>query len=448
MAEKIYVLDAYTRFDAPSRLEESRVSLGSGRKDAPARENAPARKPHSSHQDTSRQLTAEAGPRVEWNAHGHVPQIEEGTAESWIKTQQAQPRRPFRPGRALAGLYALGGMAPLALRVGPRQFFWAALWIVALTAWVTLAWFWEPVRAMMTSARLPILPFLVAIVLVHFMGSLAWSRAVLRTVRDERFQPEQLPRQVRNAWVAGALGLVVPGLGLAIAGRARRAALAIWLATQVAFAAVVLAHASLLWTWNAKSGVDALPSSFVEGLFIACAVIAAAGALLWIAGALEGARIQLQPREGGRTWRYLAPGDGVALALVLSLVAAIAVVRPGQVAHDLDAYAGWLRTSGARLIPLGLESAASAIDSGRPEYAMRVAELYSELGHEEKAQVIQDRLRERWEAYAQMLLQQTATSRTLSPARPIQPQGDLVPKAPDLGPSLASQAVASSSAAQ
>jgi hypothetical protein len=118
------------------------------------------------------------------------------------------------------------------------------------------------------------------------------------------------------------------------------------------------------------------------------------------------------------------------------------------VAQDLYAYAGWLRASGAQLIPLGLESAAATFDAGRPEYAMRVAELYSELGQEQKAQAIQNRLRERWEAYAQMLLQETATTSTPMPARPIQPQGDLVPKMPDLGPSLAGQAVASSTAAQ
>ena len=446
MAEKIYVLDAHTRYDAPSRIEESRVSVDSVRKEARARKSAPARQTSSSQSDDARQRALE-GPRVERSTHGHVPQIDDEVSESWIKSQDAAPRRPFQPQRALLGLYTLGGMAPLALRVGPRQFLWAALWIVALTAWVTLAWFREPVRAMMTAARLPILPFLAGLVLVHVMGSLAWSRAVLRTVRDDRFRPEQMPRLLRRAWIAGALGMIVPGLGLAVAGRARRAALALWIGTQVVFASVVLAHAGLLWTWNTKSGADALPKTFVEGLFIACALVATGGALLWIASALEGARVH-QRSGGARLGRFLAPGDAVALALVLSLVTAVMVIRPAQVAQDLDAYAGWLRASGAQLIPLGLESAAATFDAGRPEYAMRVAELYAELGQEGKAQAIQDRLRERWEAYAQMLLQETATTSTPMPARPIQPQGDLVPKMPDLGPSLAGQAVASSTAAQ
>ena len=447
MAEKIYVLDAHTRYDAPGRIEESRVSVDPVRKDARGRKNAPARPTNSSDTDDSGQRKAESAPRFQRAKRARVPQIDGEVSESWIKSQESAPRRPFHPGRALVGIYTLGGMAPLALRVGPRQFLWAALWIVALTAWVTLAWFREPLRAMMTSARLPILPFLVGLVFVHAVGSLAWSRGILRTVRDDRFRPERMPEAVRRPWLAGALGMVIPGFGLAVAGRALRAALSLWIGTQVVFASVVLANAGLLWTWNAKSGPDGLPKTFVEGLFIACALFAAAGALLWIMSALEGARLQQRSQSSGPA-RWLAPGDAVALALLLALVLAVAMFRPAQVAQDLDAYAGWLRASGARLIPLVLESTAAELDAGRPEYSMRVAELYTDLGHEEKAQAIHDRLRERWEAYAQMLLQEAATSHTLMPARPIQPQGDLVPKTPDLGPSLANQAPPPSSAVQ
>ena len=40
---------------------------------------------------------------------------------------------------------------------------------------------------------------------------------------------------------------------------------------------LVLANAGLLWTWNTKEGVDALPKSFVEALLVACAGIVAVG---------------------------------------------------------------------------------------------------------------------------------------------------------------------------
>jgi hypothetical protein len=56
------------------------------------------------------------------------------------------------------------------------------------------------------------------------------------------------------------------------------------------------------------------------------------------------------------------------------------------------------------------------------------------MGHPDKAQVIHDRLRARWEAYAQQLLQTAAGGRTIQPATPLQPAHDLVPRAAELGP--------------
>jgi hypothetical protein len=69
---------------------------------------------------------------------------------------------------------------------------------------------------------------------------------------------------------------------------------------------------------------------------------------------------------------------------------------------------------------------------------MRVADLHGEMGHSREAQAIHDRMRERWDAYAQMILQSATPppATTAQPARPIQPAGDLVPRAPELAPSL------------
>jgi hypothetical protein len=441
MAEKIYVLDAHTRYDAPGRVAEPREARVTVRRDSPGRAPIPVQ-----HEGSPRPDKIDVVLSVDGGALDHASPLEGDLQESWVKSPQSAARRPFRPLRALAGLYSLGGVAPLALRVGPRQFSWAALSIVALTAWVTLGWFWTPVRTMMTSARLPILPFLVAMVVVHLMGAMAWTRAVLRTIRDERFRPEDMPRPLCNPWIAGAIGFLVPGFGLAVAGRATRAAFAMWNAAQVLFAGLVLSQVGVLWTWNTKSGVDALPKNFVEGLFVVCAGILVLGGLMWIATALDGAR--LQPAGRSRSGRFLASGDGVAVALVAALIAGVALFHPAQVASDLDAFSGWLRGAGARLVPLGLETVAANLDPGRPAYAMCVADLYSEIGQDAKAAAIHDRLRERWEAYAQMLLQQTATTRGLEPALPIQPGEDLVPRTPELGPSLAAQAAPSSTAAQ
>jgi len=427
MAEKIYLLDAHARPVAPVRKES--------RQKAPAWKESPVSREAP---DEHEEVIAPHTTRKSHAVPSAVPHLnDELVPESWIKPQTPAARRPFNPVRAMLALYGLGGIAPLALRVGPRQFAWAALSVVALTTWVTLAWFWTPVRGMMTSGRLPILPCLVGLVLVHGLGALAWSRAVTRTVRDARFQPENLPRMLRHPGLVAALGVFLPGSGLAMAGRAVQAGLALWNATMVTFAALVLSHSSLLWTWNVKSGVDQMPPEFIEAMFLACAAITALGGLLWAGTALDGGRLASLARRSGRMRppeHFLARGDGLAVALVVALVAFAVTLRPGHLAHDLDSLASSLRWSGFRLVPLAMESGAAVLDPGLPQYAMRVAELHTEMGHPEKAQVIHDRLRERWEAYAQQLLQTATSGRTIQPATPMQPAHDLVPRAAELGP--------------
>jgi hypothetical protein len=425
MAEKIYVLDTQVRPVAHPR--------GESRNNAPAWQEAPLRR-ESGTRSEARPHSERASGNKQAPSFPHV--AEDQVPEAWIKVPLAPGRKPFPALRTLAAMYGLGGVAPLALRVGPRQFIWAALAVVSLTTWVTLAWFWTPVRGMMTSGRLPILPCLVGLLLVHAIGALSWSRAVSRTVRDGRFQPESLPRNLRHPYVTGVLGMLLPGSGQVMAGQGTRAALALWNATMVTFAAVVLAQAGLLWTWNVKSGVDQVPPTFIESVFLASTAIVALGGLLWIGSALDGLRHAAVARRSRQPGSHLLRGDTVALALVLSLVAFATTFHPGQLAQDFDRLAGSLRWSGYRLVPLVFESVSARLDPGLPQYEMRVAELQTELGHPEKAQAIHDRLRERWEAYAQQLLQTAATGPSVRPGKPLQPTSDLVPHSTPLGTSL------------
>jgi len=158
--------------------------------------------------------------------------------------------------------------------------------------------------------------------------------------------------------------------------------------------------------------------------------------LLWVGSALDGRRLaSLTRRPSPMQDEFsLARGDAVAVGLVLALVGFAVTLHPGKLARDLDSLAGSLRWSGYTLVPLAMESSAAALDPGLPQYAMRVAELHTEMGHPEKAQVIHDRLRVRWEAYAQQLLQTAKSGRSIQPAQPLQPAHDLVPRAAQLGP--------------
>jgi len=390
---------------------------------------------------------AQAAPRIELDS---VP-------EAWVKAvPQAVPvtpavtgRRALHPTRTLLTLYVLGGVAPLALRVGPRKFAWAAASTLSLAGWATLAWYWPTVRAAMQSGRVPILPFLLGLAIVHLVGTIAWTRAVLHVVRDERFKSNALPRWLRNPWITGTAGLLAPGAGLAIAGRHFRAALGFWNGASVVAAGLVLMNAGLLWSWNVKSGADALPKGFIEALFMASAAIACVGGLLWIGTALDGARLAESRRAAARRVREgaaVSRADGVALALVASLVAFAMTFHPTALARDLDRFATSMRFSGYRTVPLALESAASRLDQGRPEYAMRVAELHVEMGRPEAARRIHEHLRERWEVYAQMLLQAATATRSTAPSQPLQPAPDVVPRSLELAPSVAGEPAVSPAA--
>jgi len=374
----------------------------------------------------------------------HTPRIPsfDDVPEAWVKPPPAPARRPFKAVGALVAAYTLGGIAPLALRVGPRKFAWAVVSTLSLAGWATLIWYWQPVRAAMAAGRLPILPFILGIALVHAFGALAWSRGLTRVVRDERYQPQALPRWMRHPWSAGLCGVLLPGAGLAIAGRGRRAGFALWNAASVVLAALVTSHAGLVWTWNVKSGADGLPSAFVESLFIAAVAVLVLGALLWIGSALDGARLVEQRRASfrrGRSRTTAWRADAAALGLIGALAAFALTLQPGPLAGDLDQFAGAMRFSGYRVIPLGLESLAAGLDPGRPEYQMRVAELQVDMGRPEAARAIQNRLRERWEVYAQMLLQTAAATNTTPASRPIQPARDLLPRSQELAPALAAE---------
>ena len=352
--------------------------------------------------------------------HRPLPPLVDEMPEPWVRPRRA-PRVAFRAGRVLAALYTLAGVAPLALGVGPRQFFWAAVAVVSLTTYVTVGWFWEPLHGMMVTARLPLVPFLAVLFLAHSAGALAWSRALARTVGDPRFAPRDLPRWVRHPLVAGLAGLVLPGFGHVVTGHGRRAGVAFWNAACVVLAALLVSHAGLLWNWNERSAADAMPRLFVEGVLLASGLVLFLGGLAWVGGALDGARLAHGHRAFAERPRFVAPGDAVAVALLLSLGAVALCTHPGRIAADLDSIGGALRFSNYRLVPLAFESAAVALDPARPEYALRVAALYTEMGHPEKARAIQDRMRERWETYARLVLEHGSALAVSQPATAVAP---------------------------
>jgi hypothetical protein len=400
MSEKIWVLTEPKRRGAPDVTTVGGSTSGSGRTEKPTREARPVETP--------------AGPPLG---------VQSDSPEAWIKVPLTN-RRPLDSFQVLLALYSLGGVAPLALRIGSHQFAWAVASIVSLATWVTLVWHWKPVHGLLASGRVPLLPFLLGLVLATGVGLLAWCRALHLAGRDDRYRPERLPRWLVHPWVTGSVGLLIPGAGLLIAGRAWRAALALWNAACVAAAAAILVNASVGWNWNARAGADGLPRAFVEVLLLASAGVVTLGGLLWIASALDGAR--LVERSKRAKARARAHGDGYALALLVALVALAGTFRPATLARDLDRFATAMRFEGWVLVPLCLESSSAVLDPSRPEYAMRVADIQMQRGNREAARAIHARLRERWENYAQTLLRQETPDLLPAQLQPIQPGAELL----------------------
>ena len=351
---------------------------------------------------------------------------DEARPESWIKLP-ATLRRPHRPTAVLLASYTLGGAAPLLLRVGARKFLWASLTLLALTFWVAMFTHRTTVTGLIQSGRMPLVPFLGGFALLHLLGALSWSRALRLAARDERFVPERLSEALRHPVAAAAIGFALPGFALIVAKRAWRAAFALWNAACVVLAALVVANAGMLWSWNQRAGADALPRTFLEGLFIASAAVLALGTLAWMATALDGGRHLAAARRMRSHSHPHLRSDAIASGLVLSAVLFAVTFNPTHMASDLDRFAGAMRFSGYRLVPLSLETTAMRLDPARSEYAIRAAELHLELGHREAANAIQQGLRSRWDAYAQMLLREQATSQPTLRTIPIQPSADLAP---------------------
>jgi hypothetical protein len=293
----------------------------------------------------------------------------------------------------------MAGLAPAILRQGRHRFVWTLAWLVAVGGWAGAIWFWPQVSGRLESGVVPLLPAFAGAAFLTLLGFTAWSRALRQTARDVRFTPDRLTGPIRHPVCVGTLGLLFPGLGLLVAGRGRRAAFTFWCGGPVVLSALVVWRAAWLWTCNAASGARALPPLVLEWAFVAAGALVVLGALGWIAAALDGARL-VATRDG----RASARADWLALGL-LAAVAALFSFGPTKLANDLDRTSTNLRQDGYCLLPLGLETGAMYLDPSQPTYVMRTAELYDLLGMPGKAQVLRAGLRQRWEAYAQMLLQ-------------------------------------------
>ncbi len=212
-------------------------------------------------------------------------------------------------------------------------------------------------------------------------GFTAWARALHLVGREGIPNRNKLPHWLRQGWAISGLGLIAPGSGLLLSGRADRAAITLWLLGPAVLATAIILNTMGIWQHHMSSGWLATSGPTLERFLMIAAGVVAFGFLAYIAQALEGMR-QVLVEPGLKTG---VKGDYYALAVVASVVVMVVITNPVQMAHQLDVGGDILRDEGFQEIPLQLTLAASHLDPSKPEYSMQAMELYTALGQTKKA---------------------------------------------------------------
>ena len=283
--------------------------------------------------------------------------------------------------------YALGPISLVLWPAGKRRIAWAIGGAGSLLA-ITLSWiWWSGFFDVLEPLEHGALIWVASVTLVTLSVATTWARSVAIS------KPVCWPRLLRGSWAVGALGLVLPGFGLLIAGRRWKAAFAIWCVGLLVAAVVVMKH----WRWlmaNGISGEGHLTHQTIEWVLAVAAGCGVFGLLAWLALAFEGVRAVSPRAHSGSVANRLA------LALLVTLVFFLATFRPIPIARDLESAAARLEHHGMRIIPLAFCEVASMLDPGTPNHLARAATLYDELGLIETADAKRDLLQQRATQFA------------------------------------------------
>lgn len=295
--------------------------------------------------------------------------------------------------------YLLGPFAVLVTRSGRQSRFWVSVALGSVAAFNISYWRLKIFYPPLEHGGIASVVLFWIVCLAALAGFAAWARGVILIGRHKGWLLKQLPAWLRQPLAAGALGFLVPGLGLLVTGHAKRAACALWTAGASLVSILVISQAAALWRWNLKAGSLAVPGDRLELAFLAAGAVGFIGALVWIVQALDGARLAGDGSEG----RGGARGDLYAIALLAVVVIMSAAFEGEFAARPLGRLAVSARLEGMRIIPLCMSLAAVHLDPSRPEYMMHAAGLYDDLGRRGAADAIREELRASWRPYVELL---------------------------------------------
>ncbi len=311
-----------------------------------------------------------------------------------VVREQARPQT-LHIAPLLVLTWLLGPLAVLLTPEGRRERTWAGLGVVAAVAAaiLTLVPFARFHQGLAGSAPLVWMPLAFIATLGGFS---AWARAVQIAGERGVTQASRLPRWLRRAPALAAAGLCAPGAGLLLAGRRRRAALALWMLWPAALAALVLVQGRGIWHGLRQAVPGPATGLALETIFIASAAVLLAGVVAWLVQALEAVR--LTTPAGAR-----AHGDWYAVALGVACAALAFTAQPRMVAGQLATRAAGLQQAEMRIIPLRMALAAGRLDPTNTAYAVQAVALCEELGRADQAEALRAELAAGVRPYLAML---------------------------------------------
>lgn len=303
--------------------------------------------------------------------------------------------------------YLLGPFAIFVTREGRKSKFWLSAAIGSGIATAILLTMWRSISAWLEAGSASNLLLIVLTSFVVLAAVTTWVRAVLLIGRYSNIIVPNLPSWIRQSWMTGTLGLIVPGLGLFIAGRVKRAAIALWVVGTALLSIFILSNASLLWDGNQGSGSAVIASRTLEYMLLALGAISLIGALTWIVQALDGARL-----AGNRSnQNNRVQGNVIAIALLVAIIIFSVMSEPATIAKTLDRFAVSKHLEGYQVIPLCMARTAIRLDPSQPEYVMRAAMFYEDLGEQQTARIMREELVERWEPCVSVAKQHNSRGR-------------------------------------
>ncbi len=295
----------------------------------------------------------------------------------------------------IAATFLTGPLGVLVTGAGRRHRVWMSVSIAGTVGTVgVLSLLITGFRPTAEDARLVLVAPLIALVVTCLAG-VAAARAVLFTAEEVLWSRQVTPRLLRRSVMVGALGFLIPGSGLFLMHRTRRAALTAFAVGPFVGIGSVLAMLPWLWTLNHEAARPVVAPDHMElAMLIACGLFATLALWLFVQ-ALDGireARFRPNAESAGSDW--------FAAALLVATIA-FAVAFPGdRVAVELDSRAGALEAQGLTRIPLLASHAAVRLDPARPAYKLRCADLSERLGHTQEADAMRREMTAAWNEYA------------------------------------------------